>query len=135
MRVYYEFPMTDQPEDAFEKLYESIDDTTIWKGHIAIKKIDQNYRESILAFRNKRQLEWVGKRKDDLSIIIKYGKGPLKGFQTFQVYQDKILIRLDLKMRGFWFPFTKLAVSHILEGDINALRRLFPPTPLQENII
>ncbi len=135
MKVYYEFPLSDQPEDAFQKLIESIDDTSIWKGHIKITRIDQNNRESILAFRKKRQMEWIGRRKDDLSVMIKYGDGPLNGYQTFQVLQDKIMIRMDLKMRGLWFPFTRYAVSHILEGEINALKRLFPTPPIQENVI
>lgn len=135
MRVYYEFPVSEQPDDAFQKLFESIDDTQIWRGHIEIKKLDQNNRESILAFKNKRQLEWVGRRKEDLSIVIKYGEGPLKGYQTFQVFQEKILIKMDIKLKGFWYPFTRFAVSHILEGEINALQRLFPSAPLQENII
>ncbi|MEM0135173.1 MAG: hypothetical protein QXU18_08130 [Thermoplasmatales archaeon] len=134
MRVYYEFQFSEQPEDAFQKLIESMDDTEIWRGHLEIKRIDQNNRESILAFRKKKQIEWVGRRKEDLSIMIKYGDGPLKGYQIIQVLQDKILIRIDIKMRGLWYPFTRFAVSHILEGEINALYRLFPPDSSQERI-
>ncbi len=132
MRVYYEFPLSEQPEDAFQKLIESIDDTEIWKGHLVINRIDQNNRESILAFRNKRQMEWVGRRKEDLLLMIKYGEGPLSGYQVIQVIEDKILIRMDIKMRGFWYLFTRFAIQHILEGEINALRRLFPSILQQE---
>ncbi len=134
MRFYYEYPLTEAPEDAFQKLIESIDDTEIWRGHLAITKIDQNNRESVLAFRNKRQMEWVGRRKEDLSMMIKYGDGPLKGYQIFQVLGDKIMIKMDVKMRGLWYPFTRFAVSHILEGEINALCRLFPSDSAQEKI-
>lgn len=134
MRFYYEYPLTEAPEDAFQKLIESIDDTEIWRGHLAITKIDQNNRESVLAFRNKRQMEWVGRRKEDLSMMIKYGDGPLKGYQIFQVLGDKIMIKMDVKMRGLWYPFTRFAVSHILEGEINALYRLFPSDSAQEKI-
>jgi hypothetical protein len=126
VRVYYEFPLSEQPVDAFQKLVESIDDTNIWRGHLEIKKIDQNNRESILAFRRRKQMEWVGRNRNDLSIMIKYGEGPLKGYQIFQVLQEKIIIRLDVKMRGLWYPFTSYAVSHVLEGEIKALHRLFP---------
>lgn len=134
MRVFYEFPVSEQPVDAFDKLVESIDDTSIWRGHLKIRKIDQNNRESILAFRSKTQMEWVGRKKEDLSILIRYGEGPLKGYQVLQVFQDKIVIRLDAKMRGIWYPFTSYAISHILEGEINALKRLFPRATEQENI-
>jgi hypothetical protein len=134
VRFYYEYPLTEAPEDAFQKLIESIDDTEIWRGHLAITKIDQNNRESVLAFRNKRQMEWVGRRKEDLSMMIKYGDGPLKGYQIFQVLGDKIMIKMDVKMRGLWYPFTRFAVSHILEGEINALYRLFPSDNAQEKI-
>lgn len=126
MRLYYEFPVNEQPEDAFQKLIESIDDTEIWKGHVTIKRIDQNNRESTLAFRNKKQMEWVGRRKEDLSIMIRYGKGPLKGYQVIQVYPEKILIRIDASMRGLWYPFTTYAIRHIMKGEISALKRLFP---------
>jgi hypothetical protein len=134
VRFYYEFPLNEPPEDAFQKLIESIDDTQVWRGHLDIRRIDQNNRESILAFRNKKQMEWIGRRKEDLSMMIKYGNGPLKGYQVFQVYQDKILIRMDIKMRGLWYPFTRFAVSHILEGEIKALYRLFPANSFQERI-
>ncbi|MGC8645629.1 MAG: hypothetical protein ACP5UO_05130 [Thermoplasmata archaeon] len=134
MRVYYELPINEQPVDAYEKLIESIDDVNVWRGHVQIRKIDQNNRESVLAFRNKVQKEWIGSRKEDLSIVIRYGKGPLKGFQVFQVMQDKIIIMVNVRMRGLWYPFTSFAVSHILEGEIAALRRLFPPLMEQENI-
>jgi hypothetical protein len=134
VRVYHEFPLSEQPVDAFQKLVESIDDTNIWKGHLKIKRIDQNNRESILAFRNKKQMEWVGRKKDDLSIMIKYCDGPLKGYQILQVLQEKIIIRLDVKMRGLWYPFTFYAISHILEGEIKALKRLFPSSAQQENV-
>jgi hypothetical protein len=134
VRFYYEYPLTEAPEDAFQKLIESIDDTEIWRGHLEIKKIDQNNRESILAFRNKKQIEWIGRRKEDLSMMIKYGDGPLKGYQIFQVLQDKIMIRMDVKMRGLWYPFTRFAVAHILEGEVNALYRLFPSGHPQEKI-
>lgn len=126
MRIYYEFQMNEQPFDAFQKLVESIDDVNIWKGHIKIKKLDQNNRESILAFRKKLQMEWIGRNKDNLSIMLKYGKGPLAGYQVFQVLQDKIIVRGDVRMRGIWYLFTSFALSHILEGEINALYRLFP---------
>lgn len=126
MKVYYEFPISEQPFDAFEKLVESLDDTNIWKGHLQIRKIDQNNRESVLAFRNKTQMEWIGKKREDLSVMVKYGEGPLKGFQTFQVYHNKIIIRGDVKMRGLWLPLTTFALNHILDGEIKALDRLFP---------
>jgi len=125
VRVYYEFPLSESREDAFQKLIESIDDTEIWRGHISIKRIDQNNRESILAFRNKKQMEWVGRKKEDLSIMIKYGEGPLNGYQVLQVLEGKILIKMDIKMRGLWYPFTRFAISHVLDGEINALKRLF----------
>ena len=134
MRVFYEFPLIEQPEDAFQKLIESIDDTEIWRGHLAIKRIDQNNRESVLAFRNKRQNEWIGRRKEDLSILIKYGDGPIKGYQVFQVFDKKVVIRMDMKMRGLWYPFTRFAIFHILDGEIEALRRLFPLIHPQESV-
>lgn len=134
MRFYYEFPLNEAPEDAYQKLIESIDDTEIWRGHLGIRKIDQNNRESTLAFRHKKQMEWVGRRKEDMSMMIKYGEGPLKGYQVFQVLQDRIMIRMDVKMRGLWYPFTRFAIGHILEGEINALYRLFPSDRAQERI-
>lgn len=126
MKIYYEFHVSEQPFDAFQKLLESMDDVNIWKGHLKIKKIDKNNRESVLAFRNKTQMEWVGQNKENLSVMLKYGDGPLNGYQVFQVLEDKIIIKGDLRMRGVWLPFTRFALSHILEGEINALYRLFP---------
>ncbi|MEM0140572.1 MAG: hypothetical protein QXN66_00835 [Thermoplasmatales archaeon] len=134
MRIYYEFPLNEQAIDAYEKIVESLDDVNIWRGHVKIRKMDNNYRESVLAFRNKIQNEFVDCRKEDLSIIIKYGQGPLKGYQIFQVFQDKIIIMANIRLRGVWYPLTSFALSHILEGEIAALRRLFPPIMEQENI-
>ncbi|MEM1995446.1 MAG: hypothetical protein QXT54_00210 [Thermoplasmatales archaeon] len=134
MRLYYEFPLNEQPQDAYEKLVESLDDVNVWRGHVKISKIDSNYRESVLAFRNKKQGEWVEFRRDNLSIVIRYGKGPMKGYQIFQVLEDKIIIMANIKMRGISDPFTSFALSHILEGEIAALKRLFPPLIEQENI-
>ncbi|MEM0128001.1 MAG: hypothetical protein QXO03_02810 [Thermoplasmatales archaeon] len=134
MRIYYEFPLNEQAIDAYEKIVESLDDVNIWRGHVKIRKMDNNYRESVLAFRNKIQNEFVDCRKEDLSIIIKYGQGPLKGYQIFQVFQDKIIIIANIRLKGVWYPLTSFALSHILEGEIAALRRLFPPIMEQENI-
>jgi hypothetical protein len=134
VRLYYEFPINEPPIDAYEKIIESIDDVNIWRGHLQIRKIDQNERESVLAFRNKVQKEWIEIKKQDLSLVIRYGKGPLKGFQVFQVLQDRIIIAMNVRMRGLWYPFTSFAAAHILEGEIAALRRLFPPLMEQENI-
>jgi len=126
MKFYKEFTIHDQPYDAYQKLKESLDDTTIWKGHISIKNLEDNVRESVLAFRNKKQIEIIDYNNEDRSIIIKYGKGPLNGYQIFQVQDEKIVILGKMRMRGLWFLFTSMALNHILKGEINALNRLFP---------
>lgn len=126
MKFYREFPLNDQPYDAYQKLVESLDDTSIWKGHLSIKLIDENTRESVLAFRNKKQIEIIDYNRNDRSIIIKYGKGPLKGYQIIQVQDEKILLIGKIRMRGLWIFFTNFAMNHILKGEINALNRLFP---------
>ncbi|MGC8574830.1 MAG: hypothetical protein ACP5RG_01970 [Thermoplasmata archaeon] len=126
MKFYREFPLNDQPYDAYQKLVESLDDTNIWKGHISIKNIDESTRESVLAFRQKKQIEKIDFNKNDRSVIIKYGNGPIKGFQIIQVQDEKILIIGKMRMRGIWFPFTGMAMKHILKGEMNALSRLFP---------
>jgi hypothetical protein len=126
VRIQYEFHVKEQQYDAYQKIIESLDDVKIWKGHLSIRRIDQNNRESILAFRNKKQIEWVGKNKENLSVMIKYGDGPLAGYQIFQVADGSIIIKGNVRLRGAWILFTRFAISHIIEGEINALRRLFP---------
>ncbi len=126
VKIYKEFKIHEQRNDAWQKLAESMDDTSIWKGHISVRKIGDNERESVLAFRKKKQIEIIEKNRNDLSVIIRYGKGPLGGYQIFQVKEDRILLLGDLRLKGIWSIFTKKGVEHVLEGELNALDRLFP---------
>jgi hypothetical protein len=130
-----EFPHAEQPQDAWQKLYESLDDTSIWQGHIEIRKIEEKkdsngftyeyVRESILAFRKKKQIEIILRDSKNNALKIVYGKGPLKGYQIFDFEYDKIIITGDIGLRGLLYPFTKFALKHIINGEINALNRLF----------
>ncbi len=130
-----EFPLSEQPQDAWQKLFESLDDTRIWQGHIEIKKIEEKkdsegstyeyIRESILAFRKKRQIEIIIRDSKNNALKIIYGKGPLKGYQIFDFEYGKIIITGDINLRGILYPFTRFALKHIINGEINALNRLF----------
>lgn len=129
------YPIEEQPQDAWQEFFESLDDTRIWKGHIKINKISEisnekdgtieYIRESILAFRHRKQIEKIIKDKSNLSIKFEYGKGPIKGYQVFSFEYGSLRISGDISLRGIYFPFTRFGLKHILEGEINALDRIF----------
>jgi len=78
-----------------------------------------------LAFRKKKQFEIILRDSKNNALKIVYGKGPLKGYQIFDFEYDKIIITGDIGLRGLLYPFTKFALKHIINGEINALNRLF----------
>ncbi len=130
-----DYPLTEQPQDAWQKLFESLDDTSIWKGHLNIKKISeekddtgtvtQYVRESTLAFRKSKQIERIIRDSTNLSLKFEYAKGPLKGYQIFLFEYGQLRITGDISLRGIYFPFTRFGLKHILDGELNALDRLF----------